>query len=217
MIKYKKNCSVCKAVKENKRVLERIYNSSWYVPSSQDSLRKISRDHEDLFSYEALRNHVKKHQFLSQDDYTEKELNNISKAATGEILRRQASRDDVWNEIMSQGLEKLQSGEIKLNAGHLLKATKDKSDFEMKQKDHQLAMMEMIAHFASGENTESKHYDRRFVKAKASPDNHAAVGTSGDSSKGPDGPSDIHREAVGDETPPRANQVLTGNPSPQNP
>jgi hypothetical protein len=42
-------------------------------------------------------------------------------------------------------MEKLEAGQMKLTASHLLKAAKDKSDAQAKIRDQQLALAEMVA------------------------------------------------------------------------
>ena len=166
MLKLNKLCKVCDEVKENTSLLNRIYNSKYYLKSSKESLLQIQEEYADVFSYRSLLNHVKKHQFMSEGDFKDRHLRKIAKDAEKKILKRQIESKEVWDEVINQGMEKLQSGELQMRTADLLKAAKDKSDHEMKVKDQQLAMAEMMWFFASGENNESRNYDRRIIEGK---------------------------------------------------
>lgn len=134
---------------------------------SGETLTDIQADYPDKFSYDSLRNHVKKHQFLSEKDFTDRHLNRIVKKAEKDLVKRAIESSKVWDRVIDQGMEDLESGELKVTTNHLLKAAKDKQDYEFKKKDHQLAMMEMVYHFASGESNQelSRPYDREVVSS----------------------------------------------------
>lgn len=173
MFKPKINCTVCAAVQANKKLLNRIYNSTAFLPHSQDTLKNIAEDCQELFSYESLRNHVKKHQFLNQTDMTRKTLQHLAKKSESKLVKRQIESIDIWDTVITDGLARVEAGEVEVNVNQLLKAAKDKSDFQMKQKDQELNFMNMIWHFASGENTDNaKIYDRRIIDAEALADYH---------------------------------------------
>jgi len=58
---------------------------------------------------------------------------------------------DVRQEIMSRGMEQIESGEIKLNANAVLSAANKEADIESKQKDQAIELMKMVQAFQSGE------------------------------------------------------------------
>jgi len=215
MLKLNKLCKVCDEVKENTKLLNRIYNSKYYLKSSKESLLQLQEEYADVFSYRSLLNHVKKHQFMSEGDYKDRHLRKIASDAEKKILKRQIESKEVWDEVISQGMEKLQSGELQMRTGDLLKAAKDKSDHEMKVKDQQLAMAEMMWFFASGENNESRSYDRRIVKGAAVTDFDPAEVTTGSTDQGENGPSDLHNTVTWDAITSGTDQVSTGNDSPK--
>lgn len=167
MIKYHKLCKVCAAIKDDKRLVQDIFNTKFYLKTTGLSLQKLQEQHTDKFSYPTLLNHVKKHQFMSEVDYTKRHLNTISKQAEQSIIRRAIESKEVFDEVIGKSMEKLQAGEMELNANHLLRAAELKKNFQLKEQDQQLAMMEMVYHFTSGENTESRAYDRRIVEGQA--------------------------------------------------
>lgn len=211
MLKLNKLCKVCDEVKENTSLLNRIYNSKYYLKSSKESLTHIQEEYADVFSYRSLLNHVKKHQFMSEGDFKDRHLRKIAKDAEKKILKRQIESKEVWDEVINQGMEKLQSGELTMRTGDLLKAAKDKSDHEMKVKDQQLAMAEMMWFFASGENNESRSYDRRIVEGKAVTDFDPAEESTGNISQGENGPSDIHNPIAWDALTSGSDKVSTGD------
>lgn len=215
MLKLNKLCKVCDEVKENTKLLNRIYNSKYYLKSSKESLLQLQEEYADVFSYRSLLNHVKKHQFMSEGDYKDRHLRKIASDAEKKILKRQIESKEVWDEVINQGMEKLQSGELQMRTGDLLKAAKDKSDHEMKVKDQQLAMAEMMWFFASGENNESRSYDRRIVKGAAVTDFDPAEVTTGSIDQGENGPSDLHNTVTWDAITSGADKVSTGNDSPK--
>jgi hypothetical protein len=165
MIKYKPNCAVCKELKKNRKLLNRIYASSHYVKHSDDSLLRIAGDCKGIFSYESLKNHVKKHQFLNARDYTEKTMRHIANRAEQQVVAKNLESvlpTAVWDRFIEKGMEELEAGVMDLKAADLLKAAKDKSDYQFKKSDQQLQVMATIAHFASGENTQNERiYDTR--------------------------------------------------------
>lgn len=165
MLKLKPNCAVCTAVRDNKKLLNRIYNSSWFIAHSKDSLLAIANDCTELFSYQSLKNHVKRHQFLNARDYTEKMTKLAAKKAEDGLAHKATDAQSVWDVAMAMGMEKLKQGDMEIKLPDLLKAAKDKSDYLFKKSDQQIAILETIAHFSSGENTNNERiYDRRTVK-----------------------------------------------------
>jgi hypothetical protein len=172
MLKLNKLCNVCKHAQDNPKLLKAIYDSRAFIPSSSVSLKNVYDQYAAFgahFSYEALLRHSKKHQFMNEQDFNSRHLREIAKTAEKQILRRQIDSKTVWDTVITQGMEKLESGELVMRTQDLLKAAKDKSDFELKVKDQELAMVEMVAHFASGEGDmeESRKYDRRIIEGQA--------------------------------------------------
>lgn len=200
MLKLKKNCVVCKAVKNNKRLLNEIYESKFYLKTRGQSLLSISQKYPHLFTYDSLKNHVKKHQFLSEEDFTERHLRQIAAQAEKQILKRTIESTEVWDEVINQGMEKLQNGDMNIKVKDLLKAAKDKQDMLFKQTDQKMAMMDMVWHFASGENNlkESKPYDARIIEGEKADYFDPAGLTSENTRPGQDGPGDFYQSLIGD-------------------
>lgn len=211
MLKLHKQCNVCKAIKLDKKLLERIYNTKFYMKRSQVSLMQLHSEYADLFSYRALLSHCKNHQFMSEDDYNNRTLKQMAKKAEGQILKRQVESKQVWDEVINIGMDKLQSGEISMRASDLLKAAKDKSDYELKTKDQEIAIAEMMWHFASGENKESRSYDRRIVEGQAVADFDATEGITNETGGGSDESSDVYHTISWDALTQGSGQVPDGN------
>lgn len=150
-----KRCNVCKAIKReaarNKdTLLNRIYHSKQFVKGGE-TITAIQEDYKDEFSYLSLHKHCKNHQIPDGDEYATIAMKSRAK----KIERTQANKiykhQDLTDEIIQRVAEGIEKGDIKLNAGHGIAASRLKVDVEEKQKDRGLKMMEMIAAFQSGE------------------------------------------------------------------
>lgn len=170
MLKFNKRCTTCVAVKEDEKLLKEIFNSKFYVGRADaPSLQSIANKYKDKFSYVSLQNHVKRHQFMSETDFTKRRLQQVAKDAEKSIIRKTIESTDVFNEVIGKGMEALQNGELNIQTRDLLKAAELKKGFQLKEQDQQLAMMEMVFHFTSGEadNLKSRAYDRRTIEGEA--------------------------------------------------
>lgn len=156
MLVLNKRCTVCKVVKINKQLLKRIYESSWYVPHSTDSLKQISRD--TGLGYQAIKIHTKKHQFIDSQDYTEKMLSYTDKRMERNAVQKAVKAVDAVQSIIEKGNKRLEDGEITVDTNQLLRASQIKMTHESRQKDQELATIEMVAHFLSGENASDRVY-----------------------------------------------------------
>ena len=165
MLKYKVNCKICNAIKDNPKLMKRIYDSSYFIPHSKDSLRKIALDCEGQFSYLALLNHVKKHQHLNAEDYNSKMMQYKAKKAEMKIIEDRFEAQHVQDAIINQGMANLEKGVIHVTADNLLRAAKDKQDALAKKRDQQLQLAEMVAFYTSGEDQQKgdRIYDRRKI------------------------------------------------------
>jgi hypothetical protein len=154
-LRMDKRCKVCKKIRQEEsknrsKLIKRIYNSGAYVKGGE-SLRAISRDYTDYFEYQALYNHSKKHQAPSEEDLVQSRLYQVHKKDIQDKIKRMFTTEEVRNEIIEKGMEGLESGEIKLNANHLIQAAKHTDEKMLKEKDQSLALMRTIQAFQSGE------------------------------------------------------------------
>lgn len=145
-------------VKKDKQLLQRIYDSSWFLPHSRDNLKDIQRDYSSAFSYDSIRNHVKKHQFIDSQDYTEKMLERADKQAEQRAIRKAVKATSAIQDIIDIGSQRLEEGEITVDTNQLIRASQIKISEESKQKDRELATIEMVAHFLSGANQSDRVY-----------------------------------------------------------
>lgn len=129
---------------------------------------------------------------MNEKDYTNRHLKQIANQAEKSLLARKIESIQVWDKVIEEGMDRLADGSITLKTGDLLRAAKDKSDYELKTKDQQLAMMEMVMHFASGENNESRNYDKRVIEGAAVQTNHPADGIAEGFDAREDGPGGIY-------------------------
>lgn len=165
MLVLRPNCKVCQEVKKNKKLLDRIYNTSYFIPHSKDTLHKLFLDCDGAFTYLSLRNHVKKHQHLNAGDYNNKMLKIKAQQAEKKIINDRFEAQNVQDAVMNVGMQKLENGEMKITADHILRAAKDKQDAQAKQRDQQLQLAEMVAFYTSGEDKlgSDKIDDRRII------------------------------------------------------
>lgn len=205
MLKKKPTCAVCKAIKDDGRLLQDIYNTKHYLKTKGLSLLQFHELHKDQFSYKSLRNHVLKHQFISEDDYTKRHLNRIAKESEQKIVRRAVESREVFDEVIGKGMEELQKGNLEVTTTHLLSAAKMKKEFQLKEQDQQIAMMEMVYHFASGENKESQAYDRRIIEGQAVEDYDPTAELTDDSERRTAQSRDFYESLAGDTPSSRTN------------
>lgn len=154
MLVPEKKCAVCKLVRTNKPLLKRLYESSYFLPHSRDTLLGITRDYKGAFSYGGLKNHMKKHQFIDSQDYTEKMLQHTDKQLEQGAVRRAVKAVDAVQTVIDKGFERLENGDITVDTNQLIRASQVKMTQEAKQKDQELATIEMIAHFLSEEGSD---------------------------------------------------------------
>lgn len=200
MLKLSKKCNVCKAIKKDKKIAKDIFNTKYYVSDYTRTLSDVVHQYSDLFSYDSLKNHVKRHQFMEKEDYNSRSIKIIEDRKKNTVKALEAKNHevkDVWNQVISQGMKDIEEGKVIIKPSDLLKAAKDKSDYDIKVKDQQMAYAEMMWHFASGESNESKNYDRRIIEGQTADYYDPTEGITGNSGTGQDRPSDIHNKTPG--------------------
>lgn len=223
MIKYRKNCKVCQAIKKNHKLADDIYKTTAYDKTSKVSLNSFHKLHEDEFGYKTLLNHVKKHQGISQEDLSERHLQNIVKQAEKNLTLKQIESKDIWQNIMDLGMEELKEGNIKIKVNDMLRAAKDKSDYDIKVKDQELAMIEMIYHFTSGEDkgdirgkiidadTSQQDTTREPIEAETTEHLDTTEESSGDPEQGEERPSGVYYPPTWDAATFRTSEVSEGD------
>lgn len=163
MIKLDKRCKTCSRIKIEKakgseKFLKRLYNSKAYNKGGE-SLMNIAREvtNEDPFNgvlkttYQSLTKHCHFHQALTEDDLINSKVVRASKRKDNEIVKELVQHRDVRQAFMDKGMEQLESGELKLTGATVIAAANKEADIELKQKDQQIKLMEMVAMFQSGE------------------------------------------------------------------
>ena len=152
MIKRKSNCAVCQLTKTDTKLLKRIYNSTDFVPGGEP-LSRILEDYKGKFSYASIRNHAKKHQFISLEAYNEAQLQIQDKKEEQVAVRKVVKAVDAVQSVIDKGHEKLENGELEITTDNLIRASQVKLNQEAKEKDQQLEVLNMIAAFNSGQLT----------------------------------------------------------------
>lgn len=175
MWKPNKQCKVCATILGGDTELkQRIYNSTYFTPQGGgDSLLDILADYGGslekggVFTYVSITKHAKKHQVLDEKARIRRARALVEEVkAEPPALNEFVKPEQVHNEILSQGLAALQSGELKLTTRDVLKAATDKATIDIKKKDQDFKLAEMIYHFASGEASNAENYDRRIIEGE---------------------------------------------------
>lgn len=216
-IKLANRCQVCDRIKTDKKLTKRIWDSKKYNRHDKgaEPLTVIAEYYK--FSYKSLENHCKKHQYMDPERMTDKELKRISQRSEQKAIIQEkkdlSDAETVWDEVILAAREGIASGDIKLNANHLLKAAKDKTDYNIKKTGQKMQMMEMIAHFASGEYIGSTQYDtRRTIQGETTTAYNAAEIITGGALEGSFGPDTVHNGDAGDATASWPSEILEGDP-----
>lgn len=166
MLKPNPNCKVCKAIQKHPTLTREIYDTTWFVKTSRRTISEVQRKYQSEFTYESIQRHIHNgHQTLSPSQIRDKNTKALAKHQKDLAQVEKTKTTAIWDAVIGEGMKKLLDGEMELKASDLLKATKDKSDYEFKMKDQELAMAEMVAYFASGEGDvkESRKYDERII------------------------------------------------------
>lgn len=213
MIKYKKNCTICNAIKENHKIADRLYETTAYDKTSSVSLAMFAQQYK--LSYPPLLNHVKKHQAINAEDLSQKHLQQIVKKAEQQAVLRKIESTDIWQNVMDLGAKELKDGNIKLKVSDMLRAAKDKADYDLKVKDQELAMIEMVYHFASGANQErgigKVREARPIIEGETVPDTNPTEELAGDTGEGENRPSGVYYPPSWDAATFGASQVSEGD------
>lgn len=197
-------CKVCIAIEQNPKLLKDIYNCSWFVKSARRTMLQIQQEHSEEFSYDSIRAHVKRHQTLSATQIHNRNQRAIQKQKKAEQEIKNLKAGAVWDTVIRTGVTKLNSGELEMKTADLLKAVKDKSDYELKVKDQEMQMAEMVAYFASGEGDvmESRKYDRRIVEGQAVEYYDPTEQSPEDTDRRTEQSRTFYQSLIGDATPP---------------
>lgn len=153
---YKAKCKVCDTIKLDSGLIERIFQSSFYIPGSPLTLKEIWREQgaeEAPFAYLSLTKHVKKHQYMTHTELEREKLSTmVHKAQTNAIKHtlENITHGSVRRTVMEKGMEALESGDMKISAKDMLSAASKEADIEEKAKDRNAEMQKMIFAYASG-------------------------------------------------------------------
>lgn len=208
-------CSICIRIKKDPKLKKRIWDCKKFNRHNKTAETLVDIATHYKFSYRSLEAHCTKHQYMDPERMTDRELERIAKRSTA-IAAVKEKRDlveaeTVWDEVITAAREGIADGSIKLNANHLLKAAKDKTDYNLKKTGQKMQMMEMIAHFASGEYIGSTQYDGRIMEGETATAYNAAEITTGGALEGAFGPDTVHNGDARNATPSRTGEVLEGD------
>lgn len=159
MLVINPKCKICDVIKQDKRLLNRLYKSKYYLKKSGvESLARIHRDYGSSFSFPSLKNHVLKHQFIDAVAYNDAQLARLDKQAENKAVKRLIKAQDAVQAVIDRGAERLENEEITVSTSELLRASQIKMTDDQKAKQNELQMVEMIAFFASGSSKAERVY-----------------------------------------------------------
>lgn len=142
-VKYRANCSVCKASKDNPKFRARVYHAAFKRSDDDESLGMIAR--EIGFTERAMYNHAKKHMW--ENPHT----NEIVRKKKSETIRASVQKElevsfdhenvvpkqdfeKVWDQVIQDGINQLEKKDTDLSINQILAATKLKSEFVAKKR-----------------------------------------------------------------------------------
>jgi hypothetical protein len=181
MWKPNQKCKVCALILNGDKELQRrIYGCKHFGNAGGESFQDIADSYGGTITKFNIAHHIKKHQNLTDADKVRRSTAAIASIQETRLVADQpvlkARPEDVWEQVLEQGLEDLKEGRIKISANNILKAAADKTTADLKKKDQELKITEMIWHFASGESNDSQTaYDRALLEGKAATDYDAAA------------------------------------------
>lgn len=143
---FRSNCNTCKAIKQDKTLLQRIYNSHEYTKGGE-YLTVISAD--TGIGYQSLFKHVKRHQSLSEEDLTQRQLSSINKLSKDRLVKQVILTADARQSLIQELYSVLESDDFKnlspdKKVSLLLKALKDSDDVSAKSKDQNIDIVKMM-------------------------------------------------------------------------
>lgn len=226
-LRFEVRCLVCQRAAHSTRFHKDVINSRHFFPNNKEalSLLEISKQHN--VNYNSLLRHIKNHVTIDPEELTNMEMERIATRqekqskleearSLGQVSQEfgvvvKTSPTDVWDEVIDKAREGISDGTIKLTANHLLKAAKDKSDYEIKKKNQDIAIQEMMWHFASGEAFASGNYDRKIIEGKEATDYDVTEISAGYTDEGEDRSDSVYPGIVGDAPSSRTDQILEGD------
>lgn len=197
---YQGRCSACKLSKIDKQLKRRIFQSSYFSDKGIEPLAQIQKDYADAFSYMALLRHCRKHVKFTQKEQNALEakwnnnqvVTNVIKTQPTPVAVKPGREDEVFNDIIDAGMEKLKNGELKITTDHLIRAADSKANLSLKRKDQELKIQEMIWHFASGEAEGNIAYEQRIIEGEAATDYDATAITAENVDRGTTRPGPLY-------------------------
>lgn len=156
-LKFRSNCKTCIAVKADKYLLKRIYESRAYVQGGEH-LTTIAE--ETGLNYQSLYKHTKHHQAVTSEDLSMRQLAAVDKAAKDIMVQQVIRTADARQSIIQELYTVLDSEDFKALPAEkkvtlLLKALKDSDDVSAKSKDQDIDVLKMMAGGRSGNGVES--------------------------------------------------------------
>lgn len=199
MLQPHPQCDVCKTIEKDPKLERDIGKCSFYVKTSRRTMLDIQQEHFGEFSPSSLSNHVRQHQHYTKAQLASKNTRAIAKRTKAAQAVESVKANVVWDLVIKEGTSRLKTGEMEMKTGDLLKAVKDKSDYELKVKDQEMQMAEMVAHFASGEGdiNESRKYDRRVVEGQTAEHYDPATELAADSDRRENESRSFYQSLVG--------------------
>lgn len=209
MIRNEPNCKVCQTILKKPALVQEIYNTTYFTRTARRKISEVQRKYSEEFSYESITRHLKNgHQTLSAQQIKDRNMKDIAKKSSDRIVKKTENikAGVVWDSVIGEGMRRLTEGEMEMKVSDLLKATKDKSDYELKVKDQELAMAEMVAYFASGEGdvNESRKYDARIIEGQTAEYFDPAAELTAGADRRAQQSRSFYQSLVGDATSPRA-------------
>lgn len=139
-------------MKRNKNFTERLFSSKYFDKTSDESLPQVIRDFQAPLNVQSVYVCLKRHHLQYTTDL--KKFEN-----TIQLIDPQAGETEHelgLDEFIKRGREKVNTGEIAINATSYLAAIRIKADIEKSSKDRKLDMLKQMFQGAAPDDTRTE-------------------------------------------------------------
>lgn len=210
-MRYKVNCSVCKASRGNPKLRARIYAAYYRQDEGDERVGHIAK--ELGFTLASIYNHCKKH--VSPNPITtptivtghiERLKAKIAKdtelALDHDLINPKQDFEMAVDAVIAEGIAQLKEKGKIITVNQLLAASKIKSDYESKKRGQNTELIKTMYRYASGRNKGTNGITPRPPRSPQ---------------PGPDGPDNLHQQTLRDALTRGPEALLTTNPQETNP
>lgn len=193
-VKYKVNCTICQECRGNKKLRARIDAAFFRRDDGDENISDIALAIGKTRS--AMYNHCKKHLRAPRpltpvrvEGHIERLKAKIAKETElalehDKVVPRQDFEIAI-DSVIAEGLDQMKKNEKNISVSQLLAASKIKADYSAKKRGQNTELIKTMYRYAGGQDKEKENKDGTTPGPTESTDT------------GPNGPSDLHNQALG--------------------